>query len=96
MYKIVRRGEGAGLAVRWQVGWVLAASVLAVAPLSGCSHLPRADFYDYPGGEGRVVRVVSPFEDTRERWTGWGDSPRIGDSPGYPPEQLAERLAKEL
>lgn len=84
------------MALRCRVGWVLAATVLGVAPLSGCSHLPPAEFYDYRGGEGRVVRVVSPFEDMRARWTAIGDSPRIGDSPSYPPEQFAERLAKEL
>jgi hypothetical protein len=66
------------VALRGKLGWVLAAGVFGVAPLSGCTTIialqPPRGFLDfgYRGGEGREVRVM-PFEDVRMRGECPGD-----------------------
>ena len=66
------------MALRGKLGWVLAANVFGVA-LSGCQTTialqPPRGYLDfgYRGGEGREVRVVSPFEDARTRGECPGD-----------------------
>ena len=66
------------MALRGKLGWVLAASVFGVAPLSGCTTTialqPPHGYLDfgYRGGEGRVVRVLT-FDDLRTRGECPGD-----------------------
>jgi len=105
------------LGLRWGSRGALVAAACGVAVLSGCTTTialkPPSGYLDfgYRGGEGREVRVVTPFEDERVRGKCPGDVKPDGDvrsksvlpsaeeqlrCSDEPPGWFAERLIKAL